>query len=416
MFVKGAEFDIPNSWVSSTFAGLERVNPFIAELEKLNVYDDEDNIALHIEHSESITNEIAAIISLASASPPSRRKLVIKRKGDTEPVFLDLPSPLTEPLHYLLLLPHGALGWSPKRLRSDGKTFSQARCYRTWFFMNAEQMSVFSRPTGEYLIDAWSTIEEARLTYIRHNQHSDPDDSEYVGTGDEEPVDDDISLLIHEFDVYAAIVHLAVIVPTLHAVVKPRYDPWGGLILENAGTVLSEYDIRWDDLSLTHQEKILLYNTLHQLHSASVVHGDVAPRNILCRPCGAFCLVDFDRSTLNHKRGAVPSMEEYKQVQSDARHRASSLRSLYRSPSPVLMQPGPGQSHTYPSRAAAAAQAPALSPPVTSEGSDGDAQRRVPTTASASQQSPNPAPATASPSASQTGSGSGPVASTSKSS
>ncbi|KAJ7913058.1 hypothetical protein B0H13DRAFT_2005592 [Mycena leptocephala] len=122
---------------------------------------------------------------------------------------------------------------------------------------------------------------------------------------------EDISRLIHEFDVYAAIAreagigekvarHLAVIVPTLHAVVKPRYDPWGGLILENAGTVLSEYEIRWDDLGLTHQEKILLYNTLRQLHSAGVVHGDVAPRNILRRPCGAFCLVDFDRSTLNH--------------------------------------------------------------------------------------------------------------------
>ncbi|KAJ7801416.1 hypothetical protein B0H14DRAFT_2615319 [Mycena olivaceomarginata] len=55
---------------------------------------------------------------------------------------------------------------------------------------------------------------------------------------------EDINLLIHEFDVYAAIAHLAVIVPTLHAVVKPRYDPWGGLILENAGTVLSEYEIR----------------------------------------------------------------------------------------------------------------------------------------------------------------------------
>jgi hypothetical protein len=40
------------------------------------------------------------------------------------------------------------------------------------------------------LVDAWRAIEEARLTYIRHNQHSDPDEDEYIGTGDEEPVDD----------------------------------------------------------------------------------------------------------------------------------------------------------------------------------------------------------------------------------
>jgi hypothetical protein len=40
------------------------------------------------------------------------------------------------------------------------------------------------------LVDAWSSIEEARLTYIRHNQHSNPEEEEYIGTGDEEPIDD----------------------------------------------------------------------------------------------------------------------------------------------------------------------------------------------------------------------------------
>jgi hypothetical protein len=151
MFMKGAEMEIPRSWIESTLAGLERVNPFIAELEKLNVYDDDDDIALHIEHSNSTTNEIAAVVSLAPASPPSRRKLVIKRKGDDAPTFLDLLSPLTEPLHYLLLLPHGTLGWSPSRLTSSGQKFSQARWYRTRFYTNAEQMSTFSRLTGGHL-------------------------------------------------------------------------------------------------------------------------------------------------------------------------------------------------------------------------------------------------------------------------
>jgi hypothetical protein len=129
---------------------LERVNPFIAELENLNVYNDDDDIALHIEHADSITNEIAAIVSLApaSSSPPSCRKLVIKRTGNDEPVFLDLLSPFVEPLYYLLLL-HGTLGWSPNRQTTDGKKFSQTHWYRTRFFMNAEQMSKFSRLTGE---------------------------------------------------------------------------------------------------------------------------------------------------------------------------------------------------------------------------------------------------------------------------
>lgn len=43
------------------------------------------------------------------------------------------------------------------------------------------------------MVDAWSAIEEARLTYIRHNQHSntDEEEEEFVGTieGDEEPVE-----------------------------------------------------------------------------------------------------------------------------------------------------------------------------------------------------------------------------------
>jgi hypothetical protein len=40
------------------------------------------------------------------------------------------------------------------------------------------------------LVDAWSAVEEARLTYIRNNQHSHADEEEFLGTGDEEPVDD----------------------------------------------------------------------------------------------------------------------------------------------------------------------------------------------------------------------------------
>ncbi|KAJ7309450.1 hypothetical protein DFH08DRAFT_1049759 [Mycena albidolilacea] len=111
MFTKGAEMDIPHSWIDSALKGLERVNPYIAELENLKFYPnlDNDDIALHIEHSDGISDEVAAIVSLAPASPPSRRKLVIRRKGQAEPVFLDLLSPFVEPLHYLMLLPHGTL-------------------------------------------------------------------------------------------------------------------------------------------------------------------------------------------------------------------------------------------------------------------------------------------------------------------
>ncbi|KAJ7358306.1 hypothetical protein DFH08DRAFT_770177, partial [Mycena albidolilacea] len=189
-FERREKFEIPRPWIDATLAGLNRVNPFIKKLQHLKVSNTDHDIALHIEQSDTNTREIAAIISLAPASPPSRRKLVIQRKGNDKPIYLDLLSPFVEPLHYLLLLPEGTLGWSPSRLTRENKKFSQARWYWTRFFMNAEQMSTFSRLTGEWLVDAWSAVEEARLTYIRNNQHSDDDEEEFVGTGDEEPVDD----------------------------------------------------------------------------------------------------------------------------------------------------------------------------------------------------------------------------------
>ncbi|KAJ7611542.1 hypothetical protein DFH06DRAFT_1244410 [Mycena polygramma] len=111
---------------------------------------------------------------------------------------------------------------------------------------------------------------------------------------------EDFKLLIHELDVYAAIGHLAFIVPTLHVVLKPSSESWGGLLLEDAGTVLAKYNTPWQNLGLTPHEKILLYDTLRQLHSAGIIHGDVVPRNIVRRPGGAFCFVDFERSKLNH--------------------------------------------------------------------------------------------------------------------
>ncbi|KAJ7749800.1 hypothetical protein DFH07DRAFT_942001 [Mycena maculata] len=124
---------------------------------------------------------------------------------------------------------------------------------------------------------------------------------------------EDFNVLIHEFDVYTAVAHL-VIVPKLHAVIKARFDPWGGLILEHAGTTLSSRDVPWKDLELTQQEKLDLYDAFRQLHAAGVVHGDVAARNILRRPSGAFCLVDFDRSSLNHVCPG-PTCEELARLQ-----------------------------------------------------------------------------------------------------
>jgi hypothetical protein len=166
IFTKGTDLEIPHDWISSALAGLQRVNPFISELENLSTYDDED-IVLNIQYSDSVpSSEIAAIISLAPASLPTRRKLVIRRKGADEPIFPDLFSPSVEPLHYLLLLPHGTLGWSPNRLNGAGKKFSQVRWYRTRFFMNAEQLSRFSRLSGKLIVSTFFNLADWRKANI----------------------------------------------------------------------------------------------------------------------------------------------------------------------------------------------------------------------------------------------------------
>ncbi|KAJ6524421.1 hypothetical protein DFH09DRAFT_1096109 [Mycena vulgaris] len=53
MLAKGSDLEIPFHWINSALAGLERVNPFISELENLNVYDDDDDIALHLQYSDA---------------------------------------------------------------------------------------------------------------------------------------------------------------------------------------------------------------------------------------------------------------------------------------------------------------------------------------------------------------------------
>jgi hypothetical protein len=153
----GVKHDLPHGWLQRILTGLRNTNPFINQLENLAVaaaVSDDKELSLQLDEPNEVTsNDIAAIVSLAPASKPTRRKIVIRRTGETEHRFLDLLSPYVEPLHYLLLLPYGTLGWSPGRTTNNGAKFSQMHWYRTRFFMNAEQMCTFSRPTGQLNIN-----------------------------------------------------------------------------------------------------------------------------------------------------------------------------------------------------------------------------------------------------------------------
>lgn len=60
-------------------------------------------MALTLKDSSTITaDEVTVVVSLAPAAAPTRRKFMIRRKGETNHFFLDYLSPLVEPLYYLM--------------------------------------------------------------------------------------------------------------------------------------------------------------------------------------------------------------------------------------------------------------------------------------------------------------------------
>lgn len=157
LYSQGTDQSIPKNWINTALAGLQRVNPFIRELQNLRTHDDEQ-VALHIEELSSIVGtDVAVVISLSPNSPPSRHTIVIKRVGEDHHCFLDILSPYVEPLHYILF-PYGTLGWSPNRLTADSQHLTLTHWHRTCFFLNAEQMSLFSKLMGMFFLTVGCSV------------------------------------------------------------------------------------------------------------------------------------------------------------------------------------------------------------------------------------------------------------------
>ncbi|KAJ7634949.1 hypothetical protein FB45DRAFT_1025854 [Roridomyces roridus] len=133
------------------------------------------------------------------------------------------------------------------------------------------------------------------------------------------PIPEYCDNVLDELDTYSAIAHMRLgpIVPTLHCILKAPTQAWIGLLLENAGRrICASGADGWQKLHLPRHEKNQLYNILAQLHRAGITHGDVAPRNVLRRPDGSFCFIDFERSQRGH-RCAGSTCEELGQFRED---------------------------------------------------------------------------------------------------
>lgn len=81
------------------------------------------------------------------------------------------------PLHYVLLFPHGELGWKPeikqwdvKNKRPASERLTQLQFYNYHLFERPTEYSTILRGGKlfqEFLVDAWATT---RLTYYKLNQ------------------------------------------------------------------------------------------------------------------------------------------------------------------------------------------------------------------------------------------------------
>jgi hypothetical protein len=148
---RSRELELPSMWVEHALAGLRRVNPFVSKLENLSQNADfDEQLAVHLDVPQSVSaGDVAALISIAPVGRPAPRLYMVRLKGSGERQFLHHTSPLREPLHYPLLLPYGTAGWTIALQTPSGKKLSQLCFLRTRFFMNAPQMSRFSRLMGE---------------------------------------------------------------------------------------------------------------------------------------------------------------------------------------------------------------------------------------------------------------------------
>jgi Helitron helicase-like domain at N-terminus len=97
------------------------------------------------------------------------RKIVVAHKGKLKPDFVDILSPLYEPLQYPLLFPFGDPGWSREGSRLFQPPRSQCQWYR-FRLLNEPRFLQFGRLTCEYIVDMYSRIEDERLQYIREGK------------------------------------------------------------------------------------------------------------------------------------------------------------------------------------------------------------------------------------------------------
>ncbi|XP_057465712.1 uncharacterized protein LOC130755327 [Actinidia eriantha] len=126
------------------------------------------------------SDEIAVILPGDGTEVNEMRDIVLHLRGNNELMRISECHPAYLPLHYVILFPHGELGWEPPLKQWDvlrgqpaNERLTQLQFYSYRLFEWSTEYSTILRAGKlfqEFLVDAWAATEQNRLNYNRLNQ------------------------------------------------------------------------------------------------------------------------------------------------------------------------------------------------------------------------------------------------------
>ncbi|XP_034236438.1 uncharacterized protein LOC117642399 [Thrips palmi] len=158
---------------------LQEVNPFIPQFRLLG-QEQSLNARLEFELTNRSTHgpalgdrnrgmEVHAILNTDEAAAGGPRMLTVWKRADRAPSYVDLFSPLLEPLQYPLLFPHGTLGWHINKLDNMGQKLSQYR-YTRCLILSQPRFFELGRLSQSWMVEMFARFEEERLRYVTRCQ------------------------------------------------------------------------------------------------------------------------------------------------------------------------------------------------------------------------------------------------------
>ncbi|KAI8557126.1 hypothetical protein RHMOL_Rhmol05G0311100 [Rhododendron molle] len=173
---------------------LLQVNPFVGKFRQAHAIlnqlaEREQSLPAHLHYSPSTdrrrynlptADEIAVIIPGDGTKASGLRDIILHLRGNNGLMRINECHPAYLSLHYVLLFPQGELGWGPDFKQWDVSNdeastdrLTQLQFYSHRLFERRIEYSTILRGGKlfqEFLVDAWASTEQNRLTFYKMNQ------------------------------------------------------------------------------------------------------------------------------------------------------------------------------------------------------------------------------------------------------